>query len=79
MKMTTRDFLSRSQPYRAPRAKASAPTTSGLRRFYIFEAFRGPYGYLVRFLPLTATRRPEAAEMTRGERAGGDWIIPAVR
>ena len=33
----------------------------------------------MRFLPLTATRRSEAAEMTRGELAGGDWIIPAAR
>jgi integrase len=43
------------------------------------EAFPGPYGYLVRFLLLTATRRGEAAEMTRNELSGDDWIIPAAR
>jgi integrase len=42
------------------------------------RCFLGPTA-LVRFLLLTATRRSEAAEMTRGELAGGDWIVPAVR
>jgi len=39
----------------------------------------GPYGYFVRFLLLTATRRSEAARMDRKELANGDWIIPAAR
>jgi integrase len=43
------------------------------------EAFQGPYGYLLRFLLLTATRRGEAARMVRKELVGGDWIIPAGR
>jgi integrase len=43
------------------------------------EAFPGPYGALVRFLLLTATRRAEAACMVRGELSGNDWIIPAIR
>jgi len=43
------------------------------------ETFPGPYGYLVRFLLLTATRRGEAARMVRSELHGGDWIIPAAR
>jgi integrase len=43
------------------------------------ERFSGPFGYYVRFLLLTATRRDEAANMTRGELANGDWIIPADR
>lgn len=42
-------------------------------------AFPGPYGPLVRFLLLTATRRGEAAGLTRGELADNDWIIPAAR
>jgi integrase len=41
--------------------------------------FPGPYGYLVRFLLLTATRRSEAAEMAREELSNSDWIIPAAR
>jgi integrase len=43
------------------------------------ETLPGPYGHLVRFLLLTATRRGEAAEMVRKELAGDDWIIPASR
>jgi integrase len=43
------------------------------------EAFPAPYGALVRFLLLTATRRGEAADMTRSELSGADWVIPAAR
>jgi integrase len=43
------------------------------------EAFSGPYGHMVRFLLLTATRRGEATGMARSEIHGGDWIIPAAR
>jgi integrase len=43
-------------------------------------AAEGPFGHLVRFLLLTATRRNEAARMTRNEvLPNGDWIIPAER
>jgi len=44
------------------------------------EAVDGPYGYFIRFLLLTATRRDEAANMRRDEvRPNGDWIVPAER
>jgi integrase len=43
------------------------------------EVTTGPFGYLVRFLLFTATRRNEAAHMRRDELAGVDWIIPAER
>jgi integrase len=43
------------------------------------EALSGPYGYLVRFLLLTATRRAEGAKMVRSELHGDDWVIPAIR
>jgi integrase len=43
------------------------------------EVFSGPYGHLVRFLLLMATRRSEATKMVRGELVGDDWIIPAAR
>jgi integrase len=43
------------------------------------EAFPRPYGHLVQFILLTATRRSEAACITREELAGGDWIIPGLR
>jgi integrase len=42
-------------------------------------ADRGPYGALVRFLLLTATRREEAAQMRRSELAGNEWTIPEDR
>jgi integrase len=43
------------------------------------EAFPRPYGHLVRFILLTATRRAEAARMTRDELSSDDWIVPASR
>jgi hypothetical protein len=44
-------------------------------------AFPGPYGHLVRFLLLTATRLREASEMARGEVSadGAEWTVPADR
>ena len=39
----------------------------------------GVFGYLVRFILLTATRRTEAAHMADGELSGADWIIPGSR
>jgi integrase len=38
-----------------------------------------PFGQLVKFLLLTATRRNEAARMVRSEVDGDDWTIPARR
>jgi integrase len=44
------------------------------------EGFPGPYGYFIRFLLLTATRRKEAAGMRRDELlSSGDWLVPTVR
>jgi integrase len=45
------------------------------------EAFPGPYGYLVRYLLLTATRLREAAKMARSEVSadGTEFIVPAAR
>jgi integrase len=40
------------------------------------EALHTPYGYLVRFILLTATRLREAAEMRRQEVTGSEWLIP---
>ena len=38
-----------------------------------------PYGPLVRFVLLTASRRNEAQYATRAEIVGGEWTIPAAR
>jgi integrase len=43
------------------------------------QASTGPFGYLVRFVLLTATRRNEAARMVDTELSGEDWIIPGAR
>jgi integrase len=43
------------------------------------EASQSAFGYLVRFLLLTAVRRGEAARMRRSEVAGDDWVIPPER
>jgi integrase len=39
----------------------------------------GPFGPLLRFILLTATRRNEALYATRAEIVGADWTIPADR
>jgi integrase len=43
------------------------------------ETATGPFGYLVRFILLTATRRNEAARMPDTEITGHDWVIPGIR
>jgi integrase len=43
------------------------------------ETYPGPWGQLIRFLLLTATRRTEASSMTWSELAGTEWTIPAQR
>jgi integrase len=44
------------------------------------KAAEGPFGHLVRFVLLTATRRSEAARVARDEISpSGDWLIPAAR
>jgi integrase len=39
----------------------------------------GPYGHLLRFILLSATRLQEAARMRRQELTGSTWLIPAER
>jgi integrase len=43
------------------------------------SASKGPFGYLVRYILLTATRRNEAARMPDTELSGDEWIIPGAR
>jgi integrase len=43
------------------------------------ENYAAPWGFLVRFLLLTACRRTEAAAMTWSELQGDLWVIPAAR
>jgi integrase len=41
--------------------------------------YQHPFGPLLRFILLTATRRYEAGRMRRGEVSRAEWTIPAVR
>jgi integrase len=43
------------------------------------EASPGPFGYFVRYILLTVTRRNEAARMPDTELVGDDWMIPGAR
>jgi integrase len=43
------------------------------------EAQGGPWGRLLQFLLLTATRRNEARQMSRAEVSGDTWVIPSAR
>ena len=62
------------------RARTRILSDAELRAFWrAAEAFPGAYGYLPRFILLTATRRDEAAKMTRQEIDGSVWTVPEAR
>lgn len=82
----------RSDDFRSPIVRGMARTKPSKRRrqrtltdselravWKAAEAFPGPFGRLVQFLLLTATRRNEAARMKRSEVSGADWTIPEGR
>jgi integrase len=63
-----------------PSARERTLSDDGLRAIWpAATAFPGPYGYIVKFALLTATRRSEAGKMAWSELQGGDWIIPGAR
>ncbi len=62
------------------RARARILSDAELRAFWkAAEAFPGAYGYLVRYILLTATRMREASNMRCPEVSGDVWTIPAER
>lgn len=84
----------RSGEFKAPLVKAmgrAAPAKERARKRILkdpelqafwraAEAFPGAFGFLVRFILLSATRVREASNMTRREVSGDDlWVIPAER
>jgi integrase len=82
----------RSDDFRSPIVRGMARTKPKERRrqrilsddelravWTAAEATQGPFAWLVRFILLTATRRNEAARMSRGEVTGTDWLIPGAR
>jgi integrase len=81
---------SRSDDFRSPIVRGMARTKPKARarertltddelRIIWAAASSGPFGYFIRFLLLTATRRGEPANARRSELAGSDWIIPGKR
>jgi integrase len=83
---------SRDDHFRSPIVRGMARTKPGERArervlsddeiralWAAAKAAGAPFGSLVRFLLLTATRRTEAADTTRDELAGDQWLIPAAR
>jgi hypothetical protein len=83
---------SRSDDFRSPIVRGMARTRPSQRRrqrvlsddelravWRVAEASLSAFGYLVRFLLLTATRRTEAAAMRDNEIVGSEWIIPQER
>ena len=83
---------SRSEDFRSPlvrgmrrsnpteRARTRILTDAELRTVWTTADTRqDAFACLVRFLLLTAARRSEAADMTREELDGADWVIPGAR
>jgi integrase len=80
----------RSDTFRSPIVRGMARASNGARSRVLTddelravwrasESYAHPFGALVRFILLTASRRNEARLMTRSEITGGDWTIPAAR
>jgi integrase len=62
------------------RARQRVLTDDELRAVWrAAEAAQSPFGHMVQYIMLTATRRNEAARMRREELAGSDWLIPGRR
>ena len=81
---------SRTDDFRSPIVRGMARTRSQARERVLSddelgavwkaaEEIAGPFGYFVRFVLLTATRRNEAAHMADAELSGDDWIVPGSR
>jgi len=70
--------MARTKP--KERARDRILTDDELRKVWkAAEASQGPFGYLVRYILLTMTRRSEAARMVDTELSGDDWVIPGAR
>ena len=70
--------MARTKP--KERARERTLTDDELRAVWrAAERAHSPFGYLVQFILVSATRRSEASAMRRSELSGGDWLIPAAR
>jgi integrase len=61
------------------RARQRILSEDELRRVWLTAAAPGPFGALIQFILLTATRRSEAACMRWDELADDEWTIPSSR
>jgi integrase len=61
------------------RARTRVLSDDELRAMWKAASPTHPYRAMLRFILLTATRRDEAASMTRDELVNGNWTIPAAR
>jgi integrase len=80
--------VSRSDDFRSPIVKGMARPEQARSRTLTDDELRAiwnatlnyePFGSMLRFILLTATRRNEASHMRWSELAEKDWIIPAAR
>jgi integrase len=80
----------RSDTFRSPIVKGMKRAGSGSRSRILTDdelrtvwracgEYRHPFGPMLRFILLTATRRNEAQYATRPEIVGAEWTIPAAR
>jgi integrase len=69
--------MGRSKPHE--RARKRVLSDDELRAFWKCTAEMGPFGALMRFLVLTASRRNEAASMQWSEIKDGHWTCPKER
>jgi integrase len=80
---------SRSDDFRSPLIRGMGRTEQARSRVLTDEELRAiwkaageypnPYGPMLHFILLTATRRSEACHARRSEIVGSDWTIPAAR
>jgi integrase len=69
--------MARTKP--SEHARDRILTDDELRSLWKATDAPGPFGPMLRFILLTASRRSEAADMTRSEVVGDNWTIPAAR
>lgn len=61
------------------RSRERILTNDEVRQVWCAAETALPFGALVRFILLTATRRNEAARLPWGEITGDEWLLPAAR
>lgn len=77
---TFRSPIVRGMKRASPQARSRILTDDELRAIWqALGEYHHPFGAMLRFILLTATRRNEARHAKREEIVGAEWTIPAVR